>query len=556
MSGQWWESNLIVGPFSNITEANAWAAANPSSLLLGLLATIDGVPCSWDGTLWDSLDLSKVRSPTVYDIQNNLYARETLPQVYIEALIPPSAGSSIAALAKVSLDRSSRVPVKRGSENAQNIQSEAISIPITVDGHKAGSATVTLTTTKLSAVPSTVLKPMFLGDSISATEFTGFDGSLVGGWGIASLVQEFWKRDSVDGLAGVCVPMGHIGNVTGRSTSYRGTSYPLRAFHEARPGWCAATWLRHPVLLTASDSASSSTSANALASWGLCGLTAVYGHNYNGSVLDKNRIRSAVPTFAPGSYEYTADVWDYLRQRSGWAGPQTAWVDNGTNRGHIDTAVAAIVVAPDNAFWSPGAKFSPYFWSGRYKTLSADGTTRLVSGSTAGTLITSGNLANIDVNDRPTHFLIELGENDRWFFPKDLAQTVADLTEIRGNINTAFAWMGASAPKVAFFFTRIPGCYDRFGNRDVPAQILNQYNAPWKYDLIAACKAAGLTVIDADACQDSASSANWSQQKYSTLDSGAIVEFGGHDGVHPGLNALRGVAFQIYAWMISTVATP
>lgn len=52
MSGQWWESNLIVGPFANITEANAWAAANPSSLFLGLLATIGGVPYSWSGTAW------------------------------------------------------------------------------------------------------------------------------------------------------------------------------------------------------------------------------------------------------------------------------------------------------------------------------------------------------------------------------------------------------------------------------------------------------------------------------------------------------------------------
>lgn len=52
MSGQWWKSDLIVGPFANITEANAWAAANPSSLFLGLLATISGVPYSWSGTAW------------------------------------------------------------------------------------------------------------------------------------------------------------------------------------------------------------------------------------------------------------------------------------------------------------------------------------------------------------------------------------------------------------------------------------------------------------------------------------------------------------------------
>lgn len=49
MSGQWWESDLIVGPFANIPEANAWAAANPSSLFQGLLATSNGVPYSWGG---------------------------------------------------------------------------------------------------------------------------------------------------------------------------------------------------------------------------------------------------------------------------------------------------------------------------------------------------------------------------------------------------------------------------------------------------------------------------------------------------------------------------
>ena len=49
MSGQWWESDLIVGPFANITEANAWAAANPSSLFQGLLATSNGQPITWGG---------------------------------------------------------------------------------------------------------------------------------------------------------------------------------------------------------------------------------------------------------------------------------------------------------------------------------------------------------------------------------------------------------------------------------------------------------------------------------------------------------------------------
>ena len=48
----WRLTNLIVGPFANITEANAWAAANPSSLFLGLLATSNGQQISWGGAGW------------------------------------------------------------------------------------------------------------------------------------------------------------------------------------------------------------------------------------------------------------------------------------------------------------------------------------------------------------------------------------------------------------------------------------------------------------------------------------------------------------------------
>lgn len=66
MSGQWWESNPIVGPFSNITEANAWAAANPRSLFLGLLAIINGVPYSWGGAAWGAAVGGKSYSPRLY----------------------------------------------------------------------------------------------------------------------------------------------------------------------------------------------------------------------------------------------------------------------------------------------------------------------------------------------------------------------------------------------------------------------------------------------------------------------------------------------------------
>lgn len=51
MSGQWWENDLIVGPFADIPAANAWAAANPSALFPGLLATAGGVQVRWGGAV-------------------------------------------------------------------------------------------------------------------------------------------------------------------------------------------------------------------------------------------------------------------------------------------------------------------------------------------------------------------------------------------------------------------------------------------------------------------------------------------------------------------------
>lgn len=78
MSGQWWESNLIVGPFSNITEANAWAAANPSSLFLGLLATSNGQQIQWRGAGvgWGIQPVSDIAGGIVHFIGDSITTKE------------------------------------------------------------------------------------------------------------------------------------------------------------------------------------------------------------------------------------------------------------------------------------------------------------------------------------------------------------------------------------------------------------------------------------------------------------------------------------------------
>lgn len=558
-------------PFATPTARNAAYSSQLPSIDEIVSVIINGVTVKtqWIGptaTDWVDIssvahiDTSKIRmNVTVYDIQNDRWPRENLPQVDVEALVPPSAGSADILFDLNFGNGSPRFPIKRKSENTSGVQSSTVTVPLYHRGTKIVNIPINLVTTKLSSVPNTIFRPLFVGDSICATEFTGFDGTTKTGWGIASLCREFWVKDNVDGLSGNFVPMGHIGNSSGKSTDYRGSNYALRSFHEARGGWCATTWGNHPILLTSTTAASTVTNANGYASWDLCGFTTRKGRGYNASTTDANFIRAAKPTFAPGSYDYSQAVWDYLRLRSEWTGPQTAWVDNETNRGFIDTILAALVITPDNPFWSSSqaaAGFNPYNFTNRYKTLGANGTTRLVVGSTAGTLITSANLANIDVVDQPNFLIIELGENDRWFFPGDLALTVADLVAFRTRASATWAWMGANAPKIAFIFPRNTGKYNPYGDPKQPTKVMTTANAQWKYDLIEACKVAGLTVIDADVCANSASCANWSQQKYNTLDDGSVVTYGGYDGTHPGLDALRAIAFQVYAWMLSTVATP
>lgn len=496
--------------------------------------------------------MAAIRSDILlYDIQNTRFPRETEISLYAEGVVQPGFSDS-SSMQKITLGNIPKFPIKRTADNTQNIQTSTINVPVYFGDTKVKDTPVSLRTTKASALSTFTFKPLFIGDSISASTFTGVDAGVASPWGLPSMVKSFWLRDNLDGLLGGCVTLGNGGNIDGRSITYRGQSLPLRSFHQSRGGWCSDTWLRHPVLMTASGINPSPTYANALASWDLCGFTTFYGRAYSGSVDDKNLIRMHNPTLTIGSYDYSAAIWDFLRARAGWTGPQTLWVDNSTNRAYVDVAVAAIAANPDNPFWKPGVDFNPYNWTDRWKTLASDGLTRLVVGSTAGSLINSGNINSIDVTS-PTHVFIELGENDRWMFPADMTKTVANLISFKAKIDSAYGWMGASAPKTAYIIPRNPGCYNPFALDGKQSIQMNIGNAQWKYDLANSLRSAGLVVID-ESVQCPASSAGSSTQIYNYMDSGDYVDACGFDAIHPGLRGLWGLAWQAYAWMYSTQA--
>lgn len=132
MSGQWWESDLIVGPFANITEANAWAAANPSSLFLGLLATSNGQQISWrgagvgwrlaDGLLYCAVDPFSVVS-----------AASTSPVDFVVTTIPGGTFGDGDILEVI-------LPSETGASNVGNDTFALVIGSVVVDGATAAGA--------------------------------------------------------------------------------------------------------------------------------------------------------------------------------------------------------------------------------------------------------------------------------------------------------------------------------------------------------------------------------------------------------------------------------
>lgn len=160
-------------------------------------------------------------------------------------------------------------------------------------------------------------------------------------------------------------------------------------------------------------------------------------------------------------WDYTEKLWSHLKKRmpENFVG-LSEYTGSQMDKAAIDTTMERILNYPDNPFFdwktakeTGGYAFSMNRYLERYRTLADDGTTRLIVGETAGNRISANTINNIDVC-LPTHVTIELGENDRWWFPNNPEQTVRDVKQMMDAIHREYPDI-----EVAFLTTRMMGVF-------------------------------------------------------------------------------------------------
>ena len=448
---------------------------------------------------------------------------------------------------------------------SSNPQITAIQFTIIGTGYTTKTYTVNINSVKASTSASNQIRIMGVGDSLTAGPTgSGFVNNLGAsdpqswGWYSRAIANAF--MDAVD--LGITLPshviLGHFSYNT-RTFSYGGTSITVKGGCEAIGGRCACNFLRHALFLT-SDSTSSNGQYGGAASWALLGLVGHTGTSYTGTATQNEIIRTTIQ--GKYAYDYNADIWNALIIQSGWTGGSGTYTGSTTQNGQIDTFMTAKYANPDMPFFSltkaqtggvtNAFSFSTYL--SRWKTLADDGVTRLVVGSTAGSLITSGNLNSFDVCT-PTHICLNLGENDRNHFSATAAAAAADVLEIANTLKTDYPAIKVAMWQVPNPGTLFPERYDK----DVLIQrsiSKNQY----KYDLrntliagisnLAAQKTAGLYYVPTF---EIAYPLSHTGDKNAQTDvSGNSVLINGSDVTHPGLDTMNSVGDQLYAWLYYT----
>ncbi len=161
-------------------------------------------------------------------------------------------------------------------------------------------------------------------------------------------------------------------------------------------------------------------------------------------------------------WDYSLELWNAAKNinRGGIMNGAGNYTGSSEDKALLDSYMNYVLEHPDNPFFdkniakqSGDIAFSINTYLNRYKTLDTDGATRLVVGSTAGNFIDASNINDIDVC-LPTHITIELGENDRWWYPCTAQITCQDLMKMANAINSE-----QPSIKVGFVNPRWPGVH-------------------------------------------------------------------------------------------------
>jgi len=187
--------------------------------------------------------------------------------------------------------------------------------------------------------------------------------------------------------------------------------------------------------------------------------------------LDKNEAGSGHNSLLLGMYESRSfqmagqTVKAYAEGRGSW-----------TTRNYLYDQSYAGHTNPFYDSAKSGVKFSLAKYLAQYKTLADDGTTRLVVGNTAGTLVTDVNAYDVCT---PTHVVLQLGFNDVE------ANYAADMALLVNAIKTEYPNIIVIVSTIDAAGTYYPELYPKFSGNN----LLNNGLHSKMYNLVSAAKA-------------------------------------------------------------------
>jgi len=428
--------------------------------------------------------------------------------------------------------------------NTANVDSNSKTLILNGVGFREKAAVVPIVSVKNSLLAAQFPKVLYLGDSITINRLK--NGAIAGAGSMWSLPKEIAVKNKIDN-AGVGYDYLCIGTQQQINTtiSYKSQTPTLLGYAEGRGGYGACTYLRHPCRMWV---------FNNQGAWDLLGLTTLMGRNYVSGNTDNKLIATTI--YGVNTPLVTANSYDLLVKESQITN-LGAWSNSGAQNTAVQDWINGVAsgAITQNEFFdiskSGTNRFSIAKYLDRYKTLSNDGTTRLVVGGTAGTKVTSATAYDVC---EPTHIVVCLGENDRLAYT-DNVQSCNDIIEITNEIH-----LYKSTIEIGVCLTAIPG--DMFPERhpdfvgyfyqshhDLKFELYKELSS--RFGLLATQKINKKYLIPTWHTGTPLSN-SLTKEVISENEPNKIIQVGNDDYNHPGYYHNRSAGVQIYGWVAYT----
>lgn len=493
------------------------------------------------------------------DATSNFYGRDYVQSLYLEGIVPTPENLYI--------NNNRRMILQNVQKNSSNVEETDLTVTLSGVGYATNENEIKFIKTKASVAKGKTIKLLSIGDSITANQARMLNGDYGPAVCYQSFVKLFAEYNAVDldDESMKFVTIGTSNKGPNVQATYKEKNIDVTNFAEGRGSWTTANYLRHACSATGKGSANTSQAAQckAGAAWLSLGLgtkQALTG-NYDKSAeteiwtgSDEQIELIRVTPHGKYHWDYGADLWTFAKKRNTeLSGDYTG---SETQKDQIDDVMNDLLDNPVNPFFDKNVAvtsgeyaFSIDTYLSRYKTLEDDGVTRLIAGNSAGTKVTNVNSYDVCT---PTHVIIELSENDRWWYTVNGAEVVDDLIKIGQLIKNKIPDV-----IIGYVFTRTPGVYQPERWIDV-AQVRKNPGSQYKWNVNKLTKEKVKTIPDFyviptfETHNPLDNNADNTRYDVDTLTGKEII-VSGNDGVHPGYLSYQDMGFQILSWIYYTL---